>query len=257
MGLAPLERKTGCGGGRSARLRCVAAAPPPRQSTKHAARGATARTLYPGFCNVRNRILRNPLLLAVLLAGCVPARYGHAPPGTDFISRSAWGAAPPVLAMQPHTLHSITIHHTATPQRAERPLAEKLRALQRFSQTESPLASGRTKPPWPDIPYHYYIDPAGRIAEARSLRYAGDSNTAYDPAGHLLIVLEGNFEEEMPTPAQLDALARLTRWHVRRWRIPAERIGVHKDYADTLCPGRNLEYYIPWLRAYAGGQPPA
>jgi hypothetical protein len=178
---------------------------------------------------------------------------GAVPPGSEFLSRRAWGANPPVLVMERHTPASITIHHTATRQNPQRPLADKMRGLQRFSQTESPLASGRIKPVWGDIPYHFYIDAAGHIAEGRALRFVGDSNTAYDPAGHLQIVLEGNFEEEVPTPAQLESLARLTWWHARRWGVSADSIFVHRDHAETLCPGRNLEHYIPWLQTYVGG----
>jgi hypothetical protein len=188
------------------------------------------------------------LLLAS--AGCAALGSGAVPPGTDFVQRRDWGASPPASPMREHAPTRITIHHTATPQNPARPLDDKMRALQRFSQSESLLASGRTKPVWGDIPYHFYIDPAGRVAEGRPLAYAGDSNTAYDPAGHVLIVLEGNFEEENPTRAQLDSLARLTWWHARRWSVRPGQIGVHRDFADTLCPGRNLEYYLPWLEGY-------
>jgi len=198
------------------------------------------------------RLLSALAASALLVSGCaaLPGAVPNVPPGVDFLDRHQWHAEPPALPMHRHSLHRITIHHTATRQNPGRPLADKIRALQRFSQTESALASGRTKPVWADIPYHFYIDAAGRVAEGRTLRFAGDSNTAYDPAGHVLIVLEGNFEEEVPTMEQLQSLARLTWWHSRRWGVPAERIGVHKDFADTLCPGRNLDFYLPWLREY-------
>lgn len=223
---------------------------PMRAPATRAARGPKPRRT-PTPENMRRLDTVMVLVWLAVLSGCaVVPRAPLVPPGTAYLPREAWGAQGPAKEMPPHTPHRITIHHTATRQAPARGLDDKMRALQRFSQTESPLASGRMKPVWGDIPYHFYIDHAGRVAEGRELRYAGDSNTAYDPAGHVLIVLEGNFEEELPTAAQLESLARLTWWHARRWDVQPGRIGVHRDFADTLCPGRNLEHYLPWLRAY-------
>ncbi|HEX2191488.1 MAG TPA: peptidoglycan recognition family protein, partial [Longimicrobiaceae bacterium] len=152
---------------------------------------------------------------------------------------------PPAGPMRAHRIARITIHHTASRQRPDRSLPEKLRGLQEFSQSRAPLAGGRVKEPWPDVPYHYYVDLEGRVAEARDPRWAGDSNTAYDPAGHLLIVLEGNFEEEYATAPQVEALRRLVTWAAAKWEVPRSRIGDHNDHADTLCPGRRLEALLP------------
>jgi hypothetical protein len=122
-----------------------------------------------------------------------------------------------------------------------------MRWLQDFSQNEAPLGPDRVRAPWADIPYHYFIAHDGGIGEGRRLAYAGDTNTNYDPAGHLLIVLEGNFEEEEPTVAQLESLRAIVLEHARRWAVPAERIQSHRDFADTLCPGENLYPYLAEL----------
>jgi hypothetical protein len=158
--------------------------------------------------------------------------------------------------MRPHEPRSITIHHTATRQAPDRALADKMRALQQFSQNDGMLDTGKAKPAWADVPYHFYIDVHGSVAEGREVGYAGDTNTAYDPAGHVLIVLEGNFQEEQPTPEQLTALRRLVAESAARWRIPAERIGAHNDFADTACPGRNLNAHLPELRRLAAQPAP-
>ncbi|CAN5709412.1 hypothetical protein BH23GEM6_BH23GEM6_22910 [soil metagenome] len=128
-----------------------------------------------------------------------------------------------------------------------------MKNLQDFSQCECPLADGRTKAAWADIPYHYFVDQAGAVAEARDPRFAGNTNTAYDSAGHLLIVLEGNFEEEEPTAAQLRTLRRLVPAFAARYGVPSERIDGHKDHAPTACPGKHLYELIPELRARVGG----
>ncbi|HEX3158637.1 MAG TPA: peptidoglycan recognition family protein [Gemmatimonadaceae bacterium] len=186
---------------------------------------------------------------ALALAACHAARPEPlVPAGAAYQSRTQWGARAPVSALREHTPDRITIHHTATPQAPDRPLADKMRALQRFSQGGGLLGNGQPKVPWADVPYHFYIAVNGEIAEGRELRYVGDSNTPYDPTGHLLIVLEGNFEHEDPPPAQLAALRQLVQRAAERWHIAPERIGGHRDHASTRCPGERLYQAIPSLR---------
>ena len=187
------------------------------------------------------------LVLSLVGACARPVQPSVAAP--DILERAAWGARAPVLPMKPHTPERITIHHTGVRSNAQRTLEQKLRGLQLFSQREDSLAGGARKPAWPDIPYHYYIDIAGQIAEARDVRFVGDTNTSYDPTGHILVVVEGNFQEEHPTPAQLESLRRTVQWLAAEWRIPAAAIRSHKDYAQTECPGVNLYDKLDALRA--------
>lgn len=197
-----------------------------------------------------------PLLLAtLLLGGCAGtrARLG-VPADVPFLPRAAWQAKPPVLAMQPHVPRRITIHHTAVRQAPARSGPEKIRALQAFSQREDSLGDGRRKPAWADVPYHFYVAADGTVLEGRDARYAGDSNTPYDPAGHLLVVVEGNFEEEEMTPGQRATLDRLVPALARRWKIPASEIAGHRDFAETLCPGEKLYQDLPRLRDLVAGQ---
>lgn len=166
----------------------------------------------------------------------------------NIVSRQAWGAKEPVGEMKRHTPAFLTIHHTASPQKRRASLEEKMRSLQAFSQSAGTLAGGRRKPPWPDVPYHFYVSVDGRIAEARDINFVGDTNTDYDPAGHILIVLEGNFEKEQPSAQQLRALTELSLWLAVTWKVPASKIKGHNDYAATACPGRNLGDELPRLR---------
>ncbi len=188
------------------------------------------------------------VLLSVFafLASCQTTKVVF-PDGMPVVSRAQWGANPPVLPMKEHVLTKITIHHTASRQ-TTKPLAEKLKNLQKFSQERSALADGRIKEPWADIPYHYYLTADGTIAEAREVQYVGDSNTPYDPTGHVLIVLEGNFNVEEVTPAQYQSLVRLTQACAQRWNISADQISGHRDNASSACPGDNLYALLPDLR---------
>lgn len=189
------------------------------------------------------------MAVATLSASCA-SRGMPAPAiaGVPVVSRVEWGARDPVLPMREHRIERITIHHTATRQDRARSLADKLRGLQAFSQRDDSLGDGRKKPAWADVPYHYYIAVDGTIGEARSWRYVGDSNTPYDPTGHLLIVVEGNFEDEELTEPQRWALESMVTSLARRFAVPGERLGAHKDYASTRCPGRNLYAELPRLR---------
>lgn len=163
----------------------------------------------------------------------------------DVITREDWAARPPALAMQEHVPHMITIHHTATPQKPDRRIEEKLRSLQAFSQSKELLADGRQKKAWADVPYHFYVDASGQIAEGRDVRFIGDTNTNYDPTGHIAVVLEGNFEIENPSETQLKALSRLLEELIQQHSIEPTAISMHNEHASTLCPGRNLAQKLP------------
>ena len=193
-------------------------------------------------------------LLVAALAGCHARRPAAAPasvvPATlPYLARAAWGARPPVLPMKAHVPDRLTIHHTGVAQAPARTPGEKLRALQQFSQREDRLADGRVKKQWADVPYHLYVTTDGTVVEGREWRYVGDSNTPYDPTGHLLVVVEGNFETETLTDAQRRTLDVLVPALARRFGIPATRLGAHRDFASTSCPGHNLYALLPHYRA--------
>lgn len=172
-----------------------------------------------------------------------------APP---LVTRSAWKALPPLPGMTPQMPKGIVLHHTGVAQNAARPLAEKLRGLQLFSQRAERMSPEYVKPAWADVPYHYIIGMDGRIAEARSPLFAGDSNTPYDLADRLQIALEGNFEQETPHPRQLSALADLVAWLQLSWAIPDDRILTHLSLTSvTTCPGTNLMAVLPGVLARA------
>jgi hypothetical protein len=80
------------------------------------------------------------------------------------------------------------------------------------------------------------------------MKYVGDTNTDYDPSGHVLIVLEGNFEMEQPSAKQTDSLVALAAWLSTKFDIPTLEIKGHNDYASTACPGANLKNMLPTIR---------
>jgi hypothetical protein len=150
---------------------------------------------------------------------------------------AAWGGTPadPAQAHRQAITH-ITLHHQGEPFRPGTDPRQYLRNLQTWS---------RNTKHWLDIPYHYIIDLDGNIYEGRKIDYAGDTNTEYDPTGHALIELVGNFEEVEPNRQQLDAVVRLMAMLAHKYDVPLDHIASHRDFStQTVCPGANLYRYV-------------
>lgn len=168
------------------------------------------------------------------------------------VTRQEWGARPPMIQHKRHWPVKLTIHYTGVPQKPDVSLEQKLKNLQLWCQREDKLASGKTKPAWPDIPYHYYISVDGRIGECREPIYVGDTNTEYDPTGHLLVVVEADDKSEI-TEAEKASLRQMVVWLAKKWKIPADALGTHRDYAKTECPGNIIAGMIPELKELIDG----
>jgi N-acetylmuramoyl-L-alanine amidase-like protein len=202
---------------------------------------------------IERLLLPTALCLATTVACHNTAVAPPIPDGVRFVPRTAWGAHAPVLPMTQHVPSRLTIHHTATVQNPSRTIENKMLGLQAFSQRDDSLAGGKKKPAWADVPYHYYVAVDGSVAEGREWRYVGDTNTEYNPAGHLLVVVEGNFEADTLTSAQRRTLEALIPALAARFHIAGSMFGAHRDFANTLCPGRNLYAEVPRLRALIAG----
>jgi len=155
----------------------------------------------------------------------------------QIISVQQWGGIPAVDSLaQKHTITHITLHHQGEPFPKGKDPIQYLRNLQSWSRSEKH---------WIDIPYHYIIDLDGKIYEGRNINYAGDTNTEYDPSGHALIEVVGNFEEVEPNQEQLDATVNLMTLLAIKYNVPPDSIRGHKDYSsNTVCPGKNLYLYL-------------
>ncbi|MBS9525410.1 N-acetylmuramoyl-L-alanine amidase [Litoribacter ruber] len=168
---------------------------------------------------------------------------------SSIIKREDWNAKPPQFEIPAHTPQFITLHHTAVKQNAGISIEQKLQNLQAFSISSDPLADGTPRKGWSDVPYHFYIDMDGNIAEGRKIELQGDSNTNYDLSGHVSIVLEGNFEVEEVSPSQLASLQNLIAFLNDNYGLPLNSISGHLDQAMTSCPGKNLYSLIPQLQS--------
>lgn len=103
---------------------------------------------------------------------------------------------------------------------------------------------------WGDIGYHYAIDRAGRVYECRSLTHQGAHVKNYNE-GNIGVMLMGNFDQQVPSNAQVDALSHHLSWLMRRHDVPISRIRTHREWegARTACPGSSLQVFMNTARA--------
>ena len=170
------------------------------------------------------------LLLVWLLSGRAWAQPSH------FVPREEWGsqaqAMPPALE---HSPRLIVLHHSGVIWKDGENAFHKIRALQSWGQREKN---------WPDLPYHFLIDPQGQVFEGRELRYRPESNTEYDLNGVINVELWGNFDEQTVTPEALDATVDLLAW--LRDRYGLKELSTHRTQApgQTRCPGEDFFRYF-------------
>ncbi|MCK9209791.1 MAG: peptidoglycan recognition protein family protein [Ignavibacteriaceae bacterium] len=151
-------------------------------------------------------------------------------------SRAEWNAGKP-KAYKSQVPVRITIHHEGEIFNPEKESSEQhIKNIQTWGMGEARN--------WSDIPYHFLIDLDGNIFEGRNVFTAGETATEYDPEGHLLITCLGNFEEQKVTDKQLNALIDLTAYCCKKYQIDPSTIKAHRDFAKTLCPGKDLYRYL-------------
>lgn len=152
------------------------------------------------------------------------------------IKRADWGWLPLEKGKDEAQIKKITIHHGGVEFTADKDPVESIKNLQKWSRSEKD---------WIDIPYHFMIDLEGNIYEARPINYPGDTNTEYDPTGHALVEIMGNFEVQEFTQVQQKSLIEIVAFLSMEFNIPISEIKTHKDYAETtLCPGKNVYKYF-------------
>jgi hypothetical protein len=158
------------------------------------------------------------------------------PPSGVLLCREAWGARPALPGGRPHRITRMTIHHSGVVLSDNRTIAERLRQHQRYHQDEHG---------WIDIAYHVGIDLDGNIFELRDTGLIGDTATDYDPAGHFLVLCEGNFDEQAVPEAQLESVALVLAWAAQTFQIRTDTLASHRDLTSgTSCPGADLQAYV-------------
>ena len=169
------------------------------------------------------------LLAAALSAPPAWARSTSRRNGAPSAPR-AW--SPPVKS---NRWECIVIHHSATDYGGAR----------RFDK-------GHKEKGWDDLGYHFVIgngsdtrdglvEVGPRWKEQRHGAHCRSPQDYYNEHG-IGICLVGNFDEEKPSAAQVQSLAKLVRFLCRKYNIPASRVYTHGGVThQTACPGKHFD----------------
>ena len=146
------------------------------------------------------------------------------------ISRDLLELPPPAPGGRPHTINGLMLHHTATATTTADEAPARFRG-----HTRSHRAAG-----FVDVAYHWGVDTGGNVYRLRDEAIAGETFTGYDPAGWLLVVCEGNFEESEPPLPMLEAVADVLAARAAALGVAARTLVGHRELAVTTCPGGRL-----------------
>jgi hypothetical protein len=105
---------------------------------------------------------------------------------------------------------------------------------------------------WTDVPYHFFIDGFGNLIQGRDILTVGETNTSYDPTGHILISVIGEYHKRQKLNSdQYNSLIKLLVYLSKKYEIPVDSIRGHRDYCkpnETDCPGDNIYFLLPEIK---------
>lgn len=151
--------------------------------------------------------------------------------------KSKWGGAEGRPYKQ-HVPVKITVHHEGG-----KLLTKTDDALQRLKNIQTWGMGPDRK--WTDVPYHLLITPDGTVLEGRNPLTVGETNTEYDPTGHLLICFLGNYNQQKLDAHLLKVLTNLLADQCVKYGISPKEISTHRDHStQTTCPGEDIYAYF-------------
>lgn len=137
-----------------------------------------------------------------------------------------------------HVPVRITVHHEGG-----KLLTEKDDAKQRLKNVQTWSMGPDRK--WADVPYHLLITPDGTVLQGRNPLTVGETNTEYDPTGHLLICFLGNYNQQQLNEHLLKVLVNLLADQCIKYGISPKEISTHRDHSkQTTCPGDDIYAYF-------------
>jgi hypothetical protein len=210
-----------------------------------------------------------PRTVAGLFQGIVHRLVPKAKAATTIISRAQWGANETISTWPAEYAapKKFIIHHTVTSDGGADPAAV-IRTIQYYHA----VTLG-----WGDIGYNYLIDAAGRVYEGRKggdavigahaardtacnqERFGGSGGINFNP-GSVGIALLGNYQDNQPTQAAIDALTNFVAERSVLYGLPpagtSDWLGMaalpniigHGDIDCTLCPGQYLTPLLAQIR---------
>ncbi len=209
----------------------------PADSTASAAPASTAKT----SARTNTATTAKPAAAAnsTYAPASIPSGYSAKP-----IPRRAWTTfVPDAKGMEAMpTVTRITVHHEGNGPYYGTSVTDVRARLVNVLNGEM-----NAKNPHKDIAYHFVIDPAGRVWEARDLKWEGrHTRNNYDT--NLGVMCLGNFEEQSISPAQLASLEKFIKQMQLKYKIPKKRVYTHQELSATLCPGKDLQKKMGAMR---------
>ncbi|MEM9082850.1 MAG: peptidoglycan recognition family protein [Planctomycetota bacterium] len=168
-------------------------------------------------------------------------------PRTDIaLPRSAWAKGDPVPRLMNRMLpvRRITVHHDGMNVFTSTSKSDAARRIES-------IRHGHRGNNWGDVGYHYLVDPAGRVWSGRPLQYQGAHVRAQNE-GNLGICVLGNYQKQLPTSTQINAVEDLLTTLMRTYGVGVEEVYTHRELAATACPGVNLQRRLVAMRESTG-----
>ncbi|MBT6269856.1 MAG: N-acetylmuramoyl-L-alanine amidase [Phycisphaerae bacterium] len=164
------------------------------------------------------------------------------------ISRGSWAQGQPIPRNMNRMLpvRYITIHHDGMSKFISTSKNEAADRLEIIRKSHLRRNGGR----WGDIGYHFAIDPAGRLWQARPLAWQGAHVRAKNE-GNIGVVVLGNYELQSVNRAQLAAVTSTLQLLMKKYKVPVSKVRTHQEWAATACPGKSLQQAMVGIRGRA------
>jgi hypothetical protein len=161
------------------------------------------------------------------------------------ISRGNWAKGQPIPRNMNRMLPAryITIHHDGMNAFTSTSKFSAASRLETIRKSHLRRDGGR----WGDIGYHFAIDPAGRLWQARPLTWQGAHVRAKNE-GNIGVVVLGNYELQSVNSAQLAAVSTTLQSLMKKYKVPVSKVRTHQEWAATACPGRSLQQAMVGIR---------
>ncbi len=147
-------------------------------------------------------------------------------------SRQNWGFKSSPKSLEKHTIQKITICQSGID------LSMGGDPVTHFNDSQSKSR------PSSNISYHFLIDADGHIYEAQPVYLTMQSINGFDPSGHILICVLGNYETNFLNQSQMKALIELTAFLVGEYHVALYNIQSLNAYTTASAAGKNLFQYL-------------
>ena len=98
---------------------------------------------------------------------------------------------------------------------------------------------------WIGFRYHFFITGDGLIQQTNELTTLSDHAGPYSSTS-VGVGFAGNFNDNIPTPAQLDAGSQLCAWLLRQFNLSMQAIIGYKELINTQSPGLLWDDGVRW-----------